>query len=124
MFSDEEIEKIVKTKIDQDETLGDQVGGSGHLGNVSLVINEISKPKEIKTEKLNGWEITFKYTLTVVTEFTIYPDNPPDQSTYKKTIIIDKNGAITQESKKEYIEGSIDAKITDWLSQINDVNNK
>jgi hypothetical protein len=35
MFSDLKLKNIVNAKISEDETLGDQVGGSGHLGYVT-----------------------------------------------------------------------------------------
>lgn len=101
MLSESEIEDIIKNKIDQDEGLGDQVGGSGHLGYVSYTIDNISQPKRVETDKGDGWEITYDYTLIVETEFTYYPDNPPREYKYKKTIILDNNGKIISESPKE-----------------------
>lgn len=42
MFSEKEIKEIIKGKISQDENLGEQVGGSGHLGYTSYQIDHIS----------------------------------------------------------------------------------
>ncbi|MHA2497892.1 MAG: hypothetical protein ACXAEI_20670 [Candidatus Hodarchaeales archaeon] len=101
MFSDSQLHNIIEAKIAQDEELGDQVGGSGHLGNVSYELTEINIPKKVQTDRGTGWEITYSYTIIVVTEFTIYPDNPPHEQKYRKTIVIDDKGRILRESPKE-----------------------
>lgn len=92
MFSEKEIRDIVNTKICQDEDLGEQVGGSGHLGYKSYKINQINKPEKIQTDNNQEiWRITYSYTVYVETEFTYYPDNPPREYRYKKTIFLDRN---------------------------------
>lgn len=101
LFSDSQLRNIVEAKIKEEEKLGDQVGGSGHLGNVSYELAEIISPKKVQTDHGAGWEITYSYTIIVVTEFTIYPDNPPYESKYRKTIVIDDKGHIISESLKE-----------------------
>ena len=73
MYTEKEIEDLVKQRIEADEKLGDQAGGSGHLSHVSYRIDSI-KSKEIEGNKL---EITYTYTLLIESEFTYYPDNPP-----------------------------------------------
>lgn len=70
MFSEKEIREIVEGKISQDENLGEQVGGSGHLGYQSYKIDHISKPEKIQTGNEETWRITYIYTLYVETEFT------------------------------------------------------
>ncbi|MFW9917313.1 MAG: hypothetical protein ACFFGZ_17035 [Candidatus Thorarchaeota archaeon] len=102
-FSDSQLRNIVETKIKQEEGLGNQVGGSGHLGNVNYELTEISSPKKVPTECGVGWEIAYCYTIIVVTEFTIYPDNPPYERQYRKTIVIDNMGHIIGESPKERV---------------------
>jgi hypothetical protein len=97
LFSESKIREIIKEKINQDEDLGDQVGGSGHLGNVSYEIDSISEPEEVKTDTGDGWKISYVYSLIVVTEFTYYPDNPPREFSYRKTVIIDDMGTIIRE---------------------------
>ena len=101
MLSEEKVRKIVEANIKQNEDLGDRVGGSGHLGYISYQINEISKPKKITVDKQSGWEITYTYTLFVETEFTYYPDNPPYEYRYEKTIVVDDKGHILKEMPKE-----------------------
>ena len=97
MFTKEEIEEIIKGKIELDEKLGEQAGGSGHLSYVTYQINDFSF-KEQPPDKI---EISYKYSLYVETEFTYYPDNPPYESTYSKIIVIDQNKNIIEE-KADY----------------------
>ena len=87
MLSENEIEDIVKQRIETEEKLGDQVGGSGHMGNVTYRLDNIDT-REIENGKL---EIYYKYTLITVTEFTYYPDNPPYESSRENNIIININ---------------------------------
>jgi len=103
-FSDSDLKNIVNAKINEDETLGERVGGSGHLGYVRYEIDEICQPKKVETDKGQGWEITYYYTLNVTTEFTIYPDNPPYEYKYKKTIVVDDKGNIIKELQKEAVK--------------------
>ena len=87
MLSKEEIEKLICGKIEREEKLGNQAGGSGHLSFVEYDIDWIGKP--VKTEE--GFVIDYRYTLVITTEFTVEPDNPP--YTYPKygKIIIKSN---------------------------------
>lgn len=79
MLTEEEIQVLVKHKIETDEDFGVQSSGSGHLGNKTYAIDNV------QTKKLeNGnLEIRYQYTLFVETEFTYYPDHPPME--YPKT---------------------------------------
>ena len=88
MLNDKEIEKLVRQKIESEEELGEQAGGSGHLSYVSYRIDRID------TKKLSGGklEITYKYILKVESEFTYLPDNPPYEYPYEKTMVVDKLG--------------------------------
>jgi len=103
MFSDAELKEIVDAQIRKDETLGEQAGGSGHLGYVEYEIDEISPPKMVETEEGQGWQLTYSYTLVVTTEFTYYPDNPPYEYKYRKTVVVDNKGELIKESPKEAI---------------------
>jgi len=40
-------------------------------------MGEIGEPMKLKIGVGERWKITCTYTLTVTTEFTMYPDNPP-----------------------------------------------
>ncbi|UCE13566.1 MAG: hypothetical protein JSV04_15480 [Candidatus Heimdallarchaeota archaeon] len=101
MFSEAELKRLINAKIATDEDLGEQVGGSGHLGFSSYEINFISDPVK-KNNKT--WKITYEYTVFVETEFTYYPDNPPYEYQYRKTIFVDDDGKIVRESKKATIK--------------------
>ena len=101
MLSEETIGEIVKGKIERDESLGEQVGGSGHLGYKSYKIDYISEPEKTQTPNKELFKITYKYTIYIETEFTYYPDNPPHEYKSRKTIFIDRKGNIVNESPKE-----------------------
>ncbi|UCG02809.1 MAG: hypothetical protein JSW11_02235 [Candidatus Heimdallarchaeota archaeon] len=103
MLSETEIREVIKGKIDQDENLGEKVGESGHLGYTSYEIDHISKPVKQPGEI---WKVAYIYTLYVETEFTYYPDNPPYEYKYKKTIFLDEKGKIVNESPKETLGNS------------------
>lgn len=79
------IKSIITNKIILDEKPGNQTGGSGHLGYVSFYINHIGPIKKANL----GWELEYSYTKVVETEFTIYPDNPPQEYKKKMKILID-----------------------------------
>ena len=86
MTNKEKIENLVRQKIEKDEKLGHQAGGSGHMSHVSYTIDSI-ETKDTDEEKI---EISYKYTIVVETEFTYYPDNPPYEYLYEGKLIIDK----------------------------------
>jgi len=94
MLTKKEILELINQKITADEKLGDQVGGSGHMGFVSYKIN-FFKTRQISPELL---EITFSYTIYVETEFTNYPDNPPMEYPHEKTIIFNRDKEILPET--------------------------
>ena len=103
MLPKSKIEKIVTRVITHDEKLGHNVGGSGHSGYTSFVINSLGNPGKRQFKSRNAWEITYDYTITIETEFTYYPDNPPKEYRYKKTILIDQDGHILKEFSKKSI---------------------
>ncbi len=88
LFNNDEARKIVWKQIEKDVSLGEQVGGSGHLSHVDCKIDSVDKPRKAP----EGWEITYRYTVSVTTEFTIYPDNPPRENGFEKTIVVNENG--------------------------------
>jgi hypothetical protein len=97
------IEKIVTRVITRDEKLGHRAGGSGHSGYTSFVINTLGNPKKIKFKGRNAWELTYDYTISIETEFTYYPDNPPKEYKYEKRIIINQDGQLLKEFLKKVI---------------------
>ncbi len=97
MFNEEEIHEIVKRKIEADEKLGEQTGGSSHLSYVSYVLNNV-KTKQLSDEKI---EIQYKYKIFIESEFTVYPDNPPMEYPKTKVIVVDKNKKIISDNENE-----------------------
>lgn len=84
------LEKNICNKIETDENIGEYSGGSGHLSSKDYMLTEISEPVD------DGKNIIVKYTYTIsiTTEFTIYPDNPPTEYTKEVTIAVDHSGNI------------------------------
>lgn len=96
MISKEKIEQIVSGVIHRDEDIGERAGGSGHMSDTAFTIDEISEPVEVS----DGWEIEYRYTTMISTEFTYEPDNPPYRYHHTKIIIINENGSIVKEFEK------------------------
>ena len=90
MLTDGEIKKIVKQKIEEDEKLGYQSGGSGHMGYVSYQLNDV----KIMDAAGDTIKVEYNYSTFVESEFTIEPDNPPMEDIKSRIIIIDKNKNI------------------------------
>lgn len=93
MFTGEELRKIVDSHIRGRERLGEQAGGSGHLGYVSYALGEIGEP--VRGEG-GVWEIPYSYTVFVETEFTYYPDNPPHEYRREAVARVDDEGGILE----------------------------
>ena len=104
LFSNDKIREIVWSQIEKDVSPGEQVGGSGHLSQVDCKIDNVYGPIQVP----EGWEITYRYTVTITTEFTIYPDNPPWENIYEKTIVVDQKGDFIKISKSEIISSNIE----------------
>ncbi len=90
MITDLEVFEIIKQKITADEMPGEQAGGSGHLGFVNYRINHFNT-RQISPQQ---WEIAYSYTVYVESEFTYYPDNPPNEYTHEKKIIVNRDKEI------------------------------
>ena len=114
MIIEPKIGEIVASKIKRDEELGTQTGSSGHLGHKSFVVDEISPLKQVD----RGWEIKYRYTIVIETEFTIYPDNPPYEERYEKTIVVDDIGNVIDESEKVSLGGTSDEQISEWMDTL------
>ena len=107
MLSNSEIRAIVKSRIERDESPGEQESGSGHLAYVSCKIEEISPPKEVNIDGKKGWEITYKYTVAVESEFGYCKSDATQREAsypriyrYAKTIVLDTSRMIIKESQK------------------------
>ena len=86
MLTKEQIETAVHNQIVKDEELGDQAGGSGHMSYVGYSLEEVSEP----LDKDGDWEVEYRYTVIVTTEFTIEPDNPPYKYPKSGKVLIEK----------------------------------
>jgi len=106
----QQIEKIVRQKIESDENLGSQAGGSGHLGHVSYEINKLNF-EEVNDE----YVVEYDYTLYTETEFTYYPDNPPYESSYRKRLTLGLELNILAETNAESLGGTFEMPNEDLL---------
>ena len=106
-FSEKRLQEIIEAQIAEDEKLGSQSGGSGHLGDVGFVLDGIDEP----VRRGGGWEVTYRYTLIVTTEFTIYPDNPPYEYGHEKTITLDDEGEVVSEGERRLVS-------TNWEPEV------
>ena len=96
-----EIKTIIEGLILRDEKMGEQAAGSGHLAYKDFSINDI----QILCQEAGGpTRVIYDYTLSTVSEFTVYPDNPPFEERFRKEILLNSAGEIISESKKEYLD--------------------
>jgi hypothetical protein len=93
-FQEEQLKKIIDQDILIHTKLGEFAGGSGHMSYISYKITKIDPPAAITHNNQSCYKIHYEYTTYTETEFTFYPDNPPYEETYEKTIIIDQLGKI------------------------------
>jgi hypothetical protein len=90
MLDDHEVRSILERKISEDENLGERAGGSGHLGFVDYRLEEHS----VRRITPDSVVIDYRYTVTVETEFTYYPDNPPAEYANHKRITVNSRREI------------------------------
>ncbi len=107
----EQAAEAIHHKITTEEQLGTRAGGSGHLGNTTYTLFNISIPEKTT----NGWQVAYSFTLITETEFTIYPDNPPYESSYRVVVLLNNKGEIIEELQKEAIQSSLDDQIETWV---------
>ena len=91
--------KLADYIVAKNENEGTNAGGSGHLSDVCLSIECIVQEEPEKDKTVVG----IAYKKTVVSEFTILPDNPPYESLFRINITTDNYGNILNEGVKEYI---------------------
>lgn len=89
----------IAKKIEREENIGEKAGSSGHLGMIDYSIDQISEP----VPDGENYIMTYRYTLSITTEFTIYPDNPPHESTRELKVIVDKNACILKTISSEMV---------------------
>lgn len=94
MIEEENLKEKLTNYISELEKIGENRGGSGHLGYKSLEIKNISEMKENKQIYEELFVILVEYRIIIETEFTYYPDNPPYEYEKHLKIYIDNNGDI------------------------------
>jgi len=90
--------KLLTDFLSEQEAVGPAAGGSGHLSDISVEITEI----HIR-ENDSGpyqYQVEVEYVKSILTEFTYYPDNPPQEYHYHQTFYFDETPAIIGFSKK------------------------
>ncbi|UCE20461.1 MAG: hypothetical protein JSV84_09040 [Gemmatimonadota bacterium] len=94
IFTTSELKDLILAEISIRHTLGEQVGGSGHLGFVSLTNLEIGEPVEIKFKEKQAFEILFSFETYTESEFHYATDDDDSddmyRSIYHAKIIVDK----------------------------------
>jgi hypothetical protein len=115
-FTDQRLQEIIEAQIAKDEKLGSQSGGSGHLGEVGYVLDGVDEP----VRRGEGWEVTYRYTTIITTEFTVYPDNPPYEYGHEKTITLDDEGKIISEGERRLVSTNWEAELPSGPSATDD----
>ena len=104
------IRKHIENWLKKHHNVGDSAGGSGHLGSVSLSIlgTELTKSNDrIKAE--------VQYEISVETEFTYYPDNPPKFTKYKRMFEFDGFGVLGRIHDSEVLSTNMEFDLPDLL---------
>jgi len=119
MYKSEQIKEIIDRKIKQDEKLGHQSGGSGHMAHVSYRIDDFSFEAVSETEI----KIDYEYTIFVETEFTYYPDNPPYESFHQRCILYNSSSDTITEIPDSPLPIVEEADNDDWESVQKEIDN-
>lgn len=85
-------EQIVRQYIEEKENLGSNTGGSGHLSYTGYTVQAIEEP----VTSNDGFVLKFSYTVSIETEFTYYPDNPPIEYYHTVSLQTTKEGKIVK----------------------------
>lgn len=101
------IKKRILSFVEEQEQIGDQSSGSGHMAFISVEIDDnfVIKPRE---NSEFAYAIDFTYTKTIDTEFTYYPDNPPQIYVYSQRCYCDNKYQITGFEKPKLISSNFD----------------
>lgn len=101
MFSQAQVEKIVRKNIEKNERLGNFTDG-GVSAYASYNLDQVSDPRKIKIDNKDCWEIDYEYSI-LMTEFTYIEENNSREYHYQKKIRVDKKGNVVFEDEKEVI---------------------
>ena len=93
MIDTSELKELIIKEISKHHYLGEQVGGSGHLGYVNLTNLEIGEPAEIEYDGKKVFEIPFTFETYTESEFhhATDDDNSDDwyRNLYSGKVIVD-----------------------------------
>ena len=85
-------EEIIKSAICNYRKIGEQSGGSGHLGFVNITEFNIETVEFTTYKEQPAWEVTFRFKTFTETEFEHAPqDDIYYQSEYRDKVILDEN---------------------------------
>ncbi len=110
----DETENRIRTYIEnwlkKHHNVGESAGGSGHLGSVSLSIlsTELTKSKDRIIAEV-------QYDISVETEFTYYPDNPPKFTKYNRRFEFDGVGELNRIHDSEVLSTNMEFDLPDLL---------
>ena len=93
MLTEFQILEIIKKRIQVDEKLGYQSRGSEHLAYKSYSIDSYTV-NQISSEL---FEINYTYKISIESEFTYLPDNPPEEFINENTVIVNSFGEIIED---------------------------
>lgn len=100
-----EPKSIIEQYIQSNYIIGEQSGGSGHLASTDYHISGF------RVQQIDGLhEIMADFVISISTEFTYYPDNPPSETRYKVRLLANNEGEIV---KSEIISSENDHEIPD-----------
>ena len=104
------IREYVMNWLKKHHNVGESAGGSGHLGSVSLSIIGT------KLTKSNDRIIAeVEYDISVETEFTYYPDNPPKFTKYKRMFEFDGAEELVRVRDSEVLSTNMEFDLPDLL---------
>ena len=112
MLTQSQIKKIIQQQISKEHKLG--TTGKEHLAYTTYIINKITTQKT-NTSQI---QITYQYTISIETEFTTEPDNPPYTYTYEKTITLNQQGQIIKETPKKLLKTNLNQNIANTTLDI------
>lgn len=96
------IKNHIQAYLEKVEKIGQNGAGSGHLAFKFLEIDSLSHPVSFSRDNIMGFRIEVHYRILIETEFTFYPDNPPQEYRYSKALFCDKNGKVLGEIYEAY----------------------
>ncbi|MHA2504416.1 MAG: hypothetical protein ACXAE3_16295 [Candidatus Kariarchaeaceae archaeon] len=105
----ESIASSIHTQIKREEGVGDQAGGSGHLGFVSIMLGNVEiMKKDVDQSHGYMYKVRTQYTKFIESEFSIEPDNPPHEYIYSQIFFLDNEYTIVGFDAKQLLKSNVD----------------